>query len=173
VPKAVHERVSSTENANGQLESSAQTRVDLWKESWNSIVQNPILGSGFATYQYGQHVGNLTDTHDWYIKVMVETGIVGLIMYLVLFQQMFALGYRLFRRGKDPMFRGLGLGLLLALCSCMVSNCFGDRWTYLEVTGLLFVLVAAAVRANQLTAQESLPESGPMDSNAAAVTNLA
>jgi hypothetical protein len=71
------------------------------------------------------------------------------------------------------MFRGLGLGLLLALCSCMVSNCFGDRWTYLEVTGLLFVLVAAAVRANQLTAQESLPESGPMDSNAAAVTNLA
>jgi O-antigen ligase/polysaccharide polymerase Wzy-like membrane protein len=173
VPKAVHERVSSTENSSGQLESSAQTRVDLWKESWNSIVQHPILGNGFATYQYGQHVGNLTDTHDWFIKVMVETGTVGLIMYLFLLQQMLALGYRLFRRGKDPMYRGLGLGLLLTLCSSMAANCFGDRWTYLEVTGLLFVLVAAAVRANQLTAQEPLPEPSPLNSNALAVTNFA
>jgi O-antigen ligase len=90
VPAAVRERVTSTENSSGQLEASAQTRIDLWKESWNSIVKSPILGNGFATYQYGQHVGNLTDTHDWYIKVLVETGIIGLCMYLVLFQQILA-----------------------------------------------------------------------------------
>jgi len=32
----------------------------------------------------------------------------------------------------------------------MVANFFGDRWTYLEITGLLWVLVAAAARAFEL-----------------------
>jgi O-antigen ligase len=173
VPTAVRERVNMTQNANGQLESSAQTRLDLWKEGWNSIVQHPAFGTGFGTYQYGQHAGNLGDTHDWFIKVLVETGLVGLIMYFFLLQQMLALGYRLFRRGKDPMYRSLGLGLFLAICSSLVSNCFGDRWTYLEITGPLFVLVAAAARAAQLTAEEPLSEPDPVNSDAPAAASFA
>jgi O-antigen ligase len=169
VPTAVRERVTMTQNSNGQLEASAQERVDLLKESWNSIVHSPILGNGFATFQYGQHAGGLADTHDWFIKVLVETGIVGLIMYFFLLQQMLALGYRLFRHGNDPIYRGLGLGLLLAMCSCIVANCFGDRWTYLEITGPMFVLVAAAVRASHLMATEATPELDPIVANMHAV----
>jgi putative inorganic carbon (hco3(-)) transporter len=173
VPASVRERVTMTENPYGQLDVSAEERVILLKESWDSFLHNPIVGNGYATFQYGQHVGNLTDTHDWFIKVMVETGVVGLIMYFFLLQQIFALGYRLFRRGKDPIYRGLGLGLLLALCCSMVSNCFGDRWTFVEITGPLFVLVAAAVRAAQFTAEEPLSELNPLNSNAPAATYLA
>jgi hypothetical protein len=47
----------------------------------------------------------------------------------------------------------------------MVANCFGDRWSYLEITGLLFVLVGAAVRASQLTATEATPELDPIVAN--------
>jgi len=173
VPTAVRERVTMTENPYGQLDVSAEERVILLKESWDSFLQSPIVGNGFATFQYGQHVGNLKDTHDWFIKVMVETGVIGLIMYFFLFQQMLVVGYRLFRRGDDPMYRGLGLGLLLALCSSMVSNCFGDRWSYLEITGPLFVLVAAAVRAAQLTAEEPLSEPNSVNAQAPAVTSFA
>lgn len=151
VPAPVRERVNMTQNAYGQLDASAEERVELWQEAWKSILHSPILGTGFATYQYSKHVvTNLEDTHNWYIKVLVETGIVGLCMYLILLAQMLALSIRLFRHGGDPLFRGLGLGLLLAMCSCLVTNCFGDRWTYLEITGPLFVLVGAAVRASQL-----------------------
>jgi O-antigen ligase len=169
VPTAVKERVTMTENPNGQLEASAQSRIELLKESWNSIVHSPILGNGFATFQYGQHFGGLADTHDWYIKVMVETGIIGLCMYLILFQQTLALSFRLFRRANDPLYRGLGLGLLLAMCSCIVANCFGDRWTYLEITGPMFVLVAAAVRASHLMATEATPKLVPPEANMHAV----
>jgi putative inorganic carbon (hco3(-)) transporter len=158
VPTAVRERVNMTETASGQLESSAEKRIELWKESWNSIVKSPILGNGFATYQYGQHIANLRDTHDWFIKIMVETGIVGLGLNLILLAQMLTLSIRLFRRGGDPLYRGLGLGLLLAMCSCLVANCFGDRWTFLEITGPLFVLVAAAVRASHLMGPKKVSE---------------
>jgi O-antigen ligase len=149
VPAPVRERVNMTTNSNGQLEASAQERVDLWTNAENSILHSPILGNGFATFQFGQHVDNLKDTHNWYVKVLVETGIVGFIMALFMLQQMLATSYRLFRRGKDPLYQGLGLGVLAATCSCIVANIFGDRWTYIEITALLWVLVAATVRANQ------------------------
>lgn len=157
VPTAVRERVTMTENSNGQLEASAQERVDLWQNAWIAIQHSPIVGNGFATFQMGEHVDNLKDTHNWYVKVMVETGIIGLIMALFLLQQMLALSYRLFRRANDPLYQGLGLGLLLATCSCMVANLFGDRWTYLEITGLLWVLVAAAARASHLMDSDLTP----------------
>jgi putative inorganic carbon (HCO3(-)) transporter len=163
VPTAVRERVNMTQNSNGQLEASAQERVDLWENAERSILQSPLVGSGFATFQLGDHVDNLKDTHNWYVKVMVETGIVGLIIAFILLAQMLALSYRLFKRTSDPLYQGLGLGLLLAICACIVSNCFGDRWTYLEITGLLWVLVSAAIRAEQLSKSESISEATEID----------
>jgi O-antigen ligase len=163
VPTAVRERVTMTQNSNGQLEDSAQERVDLWEDAEKSIVASPIVGTGFATYQFSQHVDNLKDTHNWYVKVLVETGIIGFIMAFMLLQQMLATSYRLFKRATDPLYQGLGLGLFLATCSCIVANCFGDRWTYLEITGLLWVLVGTALRATQLVAEESPDEQGAPD----------
>ena len=140
-----------TEDSNGQLEASAQERVDLWQSAEMSILHSPIVGTGFATFQLAEHVDNLKDTHNWYIKVMVETGIIGLMLAIYMLQQLLALSYRLFKRATDPLYQGLGLGLLAATFSCIVANFFGDRWTYLEITGLLWVLAGAAIRATHLT----------------------
>jgi putative inorganic carbon (HCO3(-)) transporter len=163
VPTAVRERVNMTQNSNGQLEASAQERVDLWENAERSILSSPIVGNGFATFQLGEHVDNLKDTHNWYVKVLVETGLVGFIVALLLLQQLIALSYRLFKRASDPLYQGLGLGLLLATCACIVSNCFGDRWTYIEITGLLWVLAGAAIRATQLTVSESTADPTGLD----------
>ena len=150
VPTAVRQRVTMTQNSNGQLEASANERVKLWQAAEDSILSDPVFGTGFATYQYTQHVDNLKDTHNWYVKVMVETGIIGLIIVIVMLQQMLALTYRLFKRAEDPLYRGLGLGLFLAIWACLIANFFGDRWTYLEITGPLWVLVGAAVCATHM-----------------------
>lgn len=164
VPAAVRERVNMTQNSNGQLEASAQERVDLWENAEKSILHSPIVGEGFGSFQFGEHVDNLKDTHNWYVKVMVETGLIGLVIALALLQQLLALSYRLFKKSVDPLYRGLGLGLLLAVCSCIVSNCFGDRWTYVEITGLLWVLAGAAIRAAHLSQSESAQEKPHSDS---------
>jgi len=151
VPTAVRQRVTMTESSNGQLEASAQERVILWTNAEEAFLRSPLVGNGYATFQYAEHVDNLSDTHNWFVKVCVETGILGLIPVLFMLQQMLATSYRLLKRATDPLYRGLGLGLFVAICACMVANCFGDRWTYLEITGLLWVLVAAAIRATQFT----------------------
>ena len=166
VPVPVRERIMMTQNSSGQLESSAHERVELWQNAENSIIASPILGNGFGTFQYGQHVDDLRDTHNWYVKVLVETGIIGLIIVFFLLQQMISLPYRLFRRAEDPLYQGLGLGLLISMCSCLTANFFGDRWTLLEITGMLWVLMGAAVRANQFMAEGVTPERAPVDASA-------
>ncbi|HEY4379988.1 MAG TPA: O-antigen ligase family protein [Acidobacteriaceae bacterium] len=158
VPGPVRQRINMTQDSSGQLEASAQERVDLWTNAEKAFLSSPIVGNGYATFQMGQHVDNLKDTHNWYVKVLVETGIIGFIITFVLIQQMTATAYRLFKQATDPLYRGLGLGLFAAISSCLIANIFGDRWTYLEISGLLWVLVAAAVRALELKETESANE---------------
>jgi len=150
LPPAVTQRVNMTEDSNGALEASAQERVDLWQQSRDMFLRSPIIGTGFATFQLGEHADNLKDTHNWYIKVLVETGIIGGIFACLLLFQLFQAGYQLFRKGSEPLFRGLGLGFFLAVSSCAIANFFGDRWTYMEINGLLWVLCAAVIRARQI-----------------------
>jgi putative inorganic carbon (hco3(-)) transporter len=149
VPGPVRERINMTRSSNGKLEASAQERMDLWDNARRAFLHSPIVGAGYATFQYGEHVDNLSDTHNWYVKVLVETGIVGFIIAAIMLQSILAVSYGLFKRAADPLYQGLGLGLFIATCSCMVANCFGDRWTYIEITSVLWVLVAAAIRATE------------------------
>ena len=150
VPTAVQERVTMTQSSNGHLEASAQERVDLWTNAKKMILSDPVFGTGYATYQLVEHTAGLRDTHNWYVKVLVETGVVGLLMALAFLVLLVAVAYRVYRKGKDPLYRGLGLGFLLMVASSIILNLFGDRWTYLEINGLLWVLAGACIRASQL-----------------------
>ncbi len=158
VPAAMTERISMTKDSSGQLDESAQERVDLWKQSQEIFLGSPVVGAGFGSFQYGAHRANLKDTHNYFVKVLVETGVIGFLFFLVILFQMTMAGFRLFRRAKDPLYEALGLGFFLAMISCIVANCFGDRWTYLEINGLLWILAGAVLRAQQLTDGSTAPE---------------
>ena len=166
VPLAVTQRVMMTTNSNGQLEASAQERVDLWENAKKTFYSEPVFGTGFATFQYGDHTDNLKDTHNWYVKVLIESGIIGGIIAVILLFQMVSLAYRLFRRGKDPLYQGLGFALFLTICANIILNFFGDRWMYLEINGLMWALIGAAASATYLTEPEATSEIVASDSMA-------
>jgi putative inorganic carbon (hco3(-)) transporter len=159
VPQSVVERVSTTQQG-GELEASAAERVQLWDDVNRIIPQNPILGTGFNTYQYmhlsGVHSGDveLTDTHNYYLKMMLETGVVGVGFFITLLALMARLAWRLYRRAKDDFLRAIGLGLVPGVLSIAISNMFGDRWQYIEEVGFLWVLMACVIRGSQVDEQE-------------------
>jgi O-antigen ligase len=164
VPIAVTERVYMTTDSSGQLDASAQDRVELWTNAKAVILSDPILGTGYASYQLNAHAEGLRDTHNWYVKVMIETGLIGMFFALALLQQLLSLAYRLFRHAQDPLYRSLGLGLLLMLSASIILNCFGDRWTYLEINGIFWVLAGASTRAIYLSQVVNSPEPTVEDS---------
>ena len=153
LPVAVTQRITMTQDSSGHLEQSAEERIRLWEAAKSSFASSPIVGIGYATFQMTAHTDNLRDTHNWYVKVLVETGLIGFVIVLALLFQAIALSYQLFRRESDPLYQGLGLGLLLLMFGTIILNFFGDRWTYLEINGLLWVIAATAVRVKSLDKQ--------------------
>jgi len=159
LPTAVQERISMTYDKSEGLDSSAQERVDLWQDALSLIAHDPIFGTGFDTYAQLHRVGIYEDTHNYYLKVMVETGIVGFILFLFLLGKAFALGFRLYRRADDKFLKALGLGFAAMIVSTAVANLFGDRWTYLQVNGFMWVLLGCVMRSLQLLQQQQEQES--------------
>ncbi len=154
VPNAVRERVTMTYQ-DGALDHSAETRITLWEDAMQVFDSNVIVGSGFNTYAYMHRVGNYEDTHNFFLKVLVETGVFGLALFLWLLAKTFRVGLRLARRARDPFFASLGLALAGWLVAAFAANLFGDRWNYLQVGGYMWVL--AGMVAHALTLEEAAP----------------
>ena len=131
VPSAVRERINMTHGSDGQLEASAQERVDLWDSAEQAFLRDPIIGNGFATFQYGQHVDNLSDTHNWFVKILVETGIVGFIIVAFLLQGVLSLSYGLFRRASDPLYQ---VGSAWAFCRVLFLPNWELLWRSLDLS---------------------------------------
>ncbi len=159
VPEAVKERVGMTTNETGDLDHSSETRVNLWEDAFTLLESNPLTGTGYLTYAYMGRVGDYKDTHNIYVKVLVETGWVGLIMFLGLIFRFIWTGLRLFATSLDPVLAGLGMGLAGWVICSATANFFGDRWNYFQVNGYMWVLAGLTAKALQLLEELDLSES--------------
>jgi O-antigen ligase len=145
VPKAVQDRVDMT-TKNGELDKSSEIRIGLWQDAMQVFQSNPLFGTGMNTYEYMGRVGRYKDTHNYFVKVLVETGIIGLLFFLFLIGGFFWTGLVMHWRAADPLFKGLGLGLAGWMVSAVVANLFGDRWTFLQVNGYMWVIAGLVAR---------------------------
>jgi putative inorganic carbon (hco3(-)) transporter len=154
VPSAVRERVSMTYDENShELDHSAAMRVSLWEEAKPAFDSNLLMGTGFNTYTYTTHLNGYKDTHNMFVKVLVETGLAGFFLFLWLLAKTFRTGYQLFRQAEDVFLSSLGLGLSAWVISAVAANLFGDRWTFLQVNGFMWVLGGLVFRALSLNAE--------------------
>lgn len=152
VPNAVRERVAMTYDEDRGLDRTSTQRVRLWDDAIEVARTNPLFGTGYNTYAYMGRVGTWKDTHNIYLKVMVETGLIGLALFLTVLLKVFVLGWKAYRTSLDPNVKGLGLGLCGWIVSATVANLFSDAWTYLQVDGYLWMvagLVCYALKAKQ------------------------
>lgn len=159
VPNAVRERVLMTYDPNERtLDNAAALRVELWDDALDLFQVNPIFGAGYHTYAYMNRLYNYADTHNIYLKTLVETGLVGLGFLLWLLVKTFRIGGRLFRYAHDPFFSALGLGLAAWVVCAAVANLFGDRWTYFQISGYLWVLAGLVARAIVVESDRNIGE---------------
>ena len=114
---------------------------------------DPIFGTGFNTYSYGEHIGGYGDTHNLYVKVLVETGLAGLILFLSILYRLYKLGFQLYQTGSDSFLMSLGLGFAGLMVTAVMANLFGDRWMYFQITGYTYAFAALTVRGLELSAE--------------------
>ena len=155
VPSAISERISGTvvqsASSSGEaLESSAQERVIIWEDAISIFKAFPLQGAGFQTYQFLHRSLGYGDTHNFYIKVLIEQGLIGIFFLLTILGQMFRQGIGLFRAAEDPFYSALGLGFAGCIVAAAIANFFGDRWSYIQVDSYLWILLAVVARSRLL-----------------------
>ena len=144
LPESVIERITMTQNEEGELENSAAIRVELWEIALGMFKSSPVFGNGFNSFSgKGFH-----DAHNFYMKMLAELGLMGLFPFLFLLQQSFVQGWRLYRKAKDWMLKGLGLGFSACVLALAVTNMFGDRWSYVSMGSYFWVFLGIITRAN-------------------------
>jgi len=166
----VADRIGGTytdSGSGGTLDSSAQSRIIVWQDAIELIKSHPLLGTGFDSYRYMHRVGSLEDTHNFYLKVCLEEGAVGLFLFIILLLGMVRQGYVLSRSASDPFLSSLGVGFAACMVGSAVANIFGDRWTYQQIVAYWWILLAMVGRAQLLSsevrdeAKDAAPELEP------------
>ena len=171
LPASVVDRISMTRSESGELESSAAARLNLWNYAIDLYRQNLIFGVGFGGYNLSvlDKTGKPRDVHSIYLKTLSEQGIVGFGLLLLVFCMAFYSGRKLFKMAKTPFQKGLGLGFIGCVIASMITNMFGDRWSF-DVLGTYFwvfwglvdrgVLIAKTSEQSGELIEDTVPVSG-------------
>lgn len=150
LPNAVKQRIEMTKTEDG-FDNTTQQRFAMWNLATDIISGNPILGAGF-NFTQAYNIQLEDQSHIWhsfhnsFVQQTVETGIIGLGLYLWLFGLAIRQGWRLYRLSDDDFEKGLGLGLMGCVFACMAGNIGGSYWNMLNVMGFFWVLAALVNR---------------------------
>ena len=147
LPVAVLERFGMIDSAQTTKDESTAKRMEVWDVAWRRFQENPILGTGFRSFPKLNKYG--MDTHNMYLKVLCELGIMGFLLFIGMLVMALRQSWRLYGIATTPFLKGLSLGLMSASISVMIINIMGDRSSYLAVTGHWWIwhgMAACAVR---------------------------
>ena len=152
LPVAVKERIEMTRSDDG-FDATSRQRFAMWENGMEIISSNPILGAGLDFTKHNIILLEEFPGREWqsyhnaYMHTAVELGIIGLGLYMWIFFLSIFLGWRLYKKSGDGLYKALGIGLMCCVLACMAGNIAGTYWHFQNVIGFYWVLLALVTRS--------------------------
>lgn len=152
-PKTVINRITSTFEADRYYPStqkvmgigfdpSASDRIARYKISLQNWMKHPIFGQGVTG-------GGFIDGQ--YFRILEETGALGLVSFLWIIYSIYVNAYRIFKQLQDPFFKGISLGVIIAL-SGMLAHAIGtSTFILVRIMEPFWFFVAIVIMSPYLT----------------------
>jgi O-antigen ligase len=123
-------------------------RITQWKTLVDFVMQHPwhlVFGIGYKTIPYTSYVGTGVIADNTYLSLLVETGLIGLIVFALLNMAILQTAYRAARsdHGRASFF---GAWIFCFWCGEMVQMFSGDLITYWRVLPVYLWVLATAAR---------------------------
>lgn len=174
--------LSQPVEAIGRIHGSG--RFDVWQQMLDLFfASNPIIGSGTGTTQhyFYTHTAGLQVIHSEFVRILIETGVVGLGLLIC---ALFAYGYRLsriYRHANAPETKRFALAALGGLVVYVLFMATDNAIDYVGPGGLfVFALIGMAEKAREMEqasvelqerAEPLIPEYASAGSRAAVDSN--
>jgi putative inorganic carbon (HCO3(-)) transporter len=135
------------------LESSASTRLTLWKGAVRMIAEHPFTGVGYGAFPHfipyyvdpEKEVPHM-DAHNSYLLIAAEMGVPTLLVFLVVVAMAFHYTAWLARHTQDTLLKGMAYGFIGGLGGLLMANMFGSRMDAQQVSGYFWILCGLMMR---------------------------
>jgi len=112
--------------------SSLTWRFRLWKNTIPFFFEKPILGHGLSSFQVlSRDVQGLSllpapEAHNDYLKLLIETGTVGLTAYIFIYFKLLVFNLTIYFKSKNKYLKDISFLAILLLATFLVMS-FGDN----------------------------------------------
>lgn len=146
LPPSVVDRIKMTGTSSEDLDHASAVRLKIWDQAIAIFKEHPFFGVGSYGFYFMGGAEGFMDTHNFYLKILCEQGVIGLIFLVPLLLKALWSGLTLFLNGHDSFYKALGLGFIGCTIAMIVNNIFGDRWSYFCLGGYFWVFWALVDR---------------------------
>ena len=156
---AIPQRFSdiSLSEINNRSSSTLAVRYEIWRGAIEVAKNNLLFGVGYGVGRY--RVGELLGRYSWmihndYISVLLETGIVGLIIFMFWHSQWLFLIFNVYKNSKFKYDKILSLGIFAIFIASLVirltDNILQDAYKLYYLSGLIAIaLTLPRIRAKE------------------------
>lgn len=87
------------------IDTSASERIRSWRSAFKDLPKHPLLGFGITGWRF-------LDAQ--YMRVLIETGIVGLAAFLYLLYSILNNSFKIYKQSRIPFLKALAMGFFVA-----------------------------------------------------------
>jgi O-antigen ligase len=145
--------------ANIRSDASNMERVNRWKSALRMFKEKPFLGWGPATYQFkyapfqmasektiiSTNYGEGGNAHSEYLGSIVDSGIPGLMLYILLLFISIRKGIIIWKTNNDKNIRNMALALVAGLVTYAVHGALNNFLDTDKISALFWGMIAAIV----------------------------
>jgi len=122
---------------NARIDTSTSARLTSWKVVLTrDFIKQPLLGYGVTGYSF-------LDAQ--YPRVLAETGLIGLVFFLMLLYAIYQNAYLTFRQTKNDFFRGLSLGYLAGYFAMLAHGIGANTFIIVRIMEPFWFLTAMII----------------------------
>ena len=122
---------------NARIDTFPSARLTSWKVVLTrDFIKQPLLGYGVTGYSF-------LDAQ--YPRVLAETGLIGLVFFLMLLYAIYQNAYLTFRQTKNDFFRGLSLGYLAGYFAMLAHGIGANTFIIVRIMEPFWFLTAMII----------------------------
>jgi O-antigen ligase len=155
--------------ANVRSDVSNMERINRWKSAIRMFREKPLMGWGPATYQFkyapfqiasektviSTNYGEGGNAHSEYLGSLVDSGIPGLILYILLLFFSVRKGIIIWKTHWDKQIRNIALALVAGLVTYVVHGILNNFLDTDKISALFWGMIAAIVAIDIRMKQEA------------------
>jgi O-antigen ligase len=145
--------IEEERNPSGTAANSLVWRFDYWRDVAQLSAENPLTGIGLKMIEFTTEEG--VPAHNDYVRAYVETGLLGLIMFIGLLFGMCRTARRALERTRTGLERGTAVGFAGCVGAYMVLSLTGNVFSQVVVLWY-FAAFAATTDVISMGASASL-----------------